>query len=132
MFGIPYQYTESRLLKARLEYLRENYGIREADFLTFDALRHAAQCLGRVLRGKNDYGLMVLADKRFARHDKRSKLPKWITQAIIDANVNLSADMAAQLATRFFREMAQPFDSKAQIGTSMLSEQDLRQRRPLP
>lgn len=25
MFGIPYQYTESRILKARLEFLRDNY-----------------------------------------------------------------------------------------------------------
>ena len=63
MFGVPYQYTESRILKARLEFLRDNFRIRENDFLTFDALRHAAQCLGRAIRGKTDYGLMVLADK---------------------------------------------------------------------
>ncbi|KAI8370506.1 uncharacterized protein BYT42DRAFT_623362 [Radiomyces spectabilis] len=63
MFGIPYQYTESRILKARLEYLRDNHHIRENDFLTFDAMRHAAQCVGRVLRGKTDYGLMIFADK---------------------------------------------------------------------
>lgn len=125
MFGIPYQYTESRILKARLEYMREQYSIRENDFLTFDALRHAAQCLGRVLRGKQDYGLMVLADKRFARQDKRAKLPKWITQAILEANLDLSADMATQLGRRFFREMAQPFDPKSQIGTTMLSESDI-------
>ncbi|CAG8665321.1 6999_t:CDS:2, partial [Paraglomus occultum] len=63
MFGVPYQYTESRILKARLEFLRVNYRIRENDFLTFDAMRHAAQCVGRVLRGKTDYGLMIFADK---------------------------------------------------------------------
>lgn len=63
MFGVPYQYTESRILKARLEFLRDNFRIRENDFLTFDAMRHAAQCVGRVLRGKTDYGLMVFADK---------------------------------------------------------------------
>ena len=26
-------------------------------------MRHAAQCLGRCMRGKTDYGIMVLADK---------------------------------------------------------------------
>lgn len=36
---------------------------RENDFLTFDAMRQAAQCMGRALRGKSDYGLMVFADK---------------------------------------------------------------------
>ncbi|KAF1854881.1 hypothetical protein Lal_00011163 [Lupinus albus] len=48
--GVPFQYTESRILKARLQFLRETYRIKENDFLSFDAMRHAAQCLGRVLR----------------------------------------------------------------------------------
>lgn len=96
MFGVPYVYTQSRILKvsspggarklgplgpppelvgcgrhrsalshrqARLEYLRDQFQIRENDFLTFDAMRHAAQCVGRAIRGKTDYGLMVFADK---------------------------------------------------------------------
>lgn len=50
-------------LQARLEYLRDQFQIRENDFLTFDAMRHAAQCVGRAIRGKTDYGLMVFADK---------------------------------------------------------------------
>ena len=37
--------------------------IRENDFLTFDAVRHASQCVGRAMRGKTDYGIMVFADK---------------------------------------------------------------------
>ena len=56
-------------LQARLEFLREQYGIKEGDFLTFDALRHAAQCVGRVLRGKDDYGLIIFADKVGAFYD---------------------------------------------------------------
>jgi Rad3-related DNA helicase len=36
--------------------------------LTFDAMRHAAQCVGRALRGKTDYGIMIFADKRFSRY----------------------------------------------------------------
>jgi DNA excision repair protein ERCC-2 len=63
MFGIPYVYTQSRILKARLEYLRDHFQIRENDFLTFDAMRHAAQCVGRAVRGKTDYGIMCFADK---------------------------------------------------------------------
>jgi hypothetical protein len=49
--------------KARLEFLRDHCQVREADFLTFDAMRAAAQCVGRVIRGKTDYGIMVFADK---------------------------------------------------------------------
>lgn len=33
-------------------------------------MRNAAQCVGRVLRGKTDWGLMVFADKvRFHVHE---------------------------------------------------------------
>ncbi|KIO34454.1 hypothetical protein M407DRAFT_218674 [Tulasnella calospora MUT 4182] len=107
MFGIPYQYTESRILKARLEYLRDAYRIREAEFLGFDAMRNAAQCVGRALRGKTDWGLMVFADKRFARADKRSKLPRWINQYITDAASNLSTDMALVMSKLFMRTISQ-------------------------
>ena len=123
MIGIPVQYTESRILKARLEFMRENYRIRENDFLSFDAMRHAAQCLGRVLRGKDDYGVMVLADRRFSR--KRSQLPKWIAQGLSDADLNLSTDMAISNTKQFLRTMAQPTDPKDQEGVSVWSYEDL-------
>ena len=128
MFGIPYQYTESRILKARLEFLRDNYRIKENDFLTFDAMRHAAQCLGRVLRGKDDYGVMVLADKRFGRADKRQKLPKWINQQMSEANANISTDMAIVNARKFLRSMAQPFRQADQEGISQWSSEHLQEQ----
>ena len=128
LIGIPFQYTESRILKARLEYLKESYGIKEGDFLTFDALRHAAQCLGRVLRGKSDYGLMVLADRRYSRTDKRSKLPRWISSEIKEACANLSSEMAIEIARKYFREMGQPFDLNAQLGHSLLTAEDAERR----
>ncbi|KAH8684911.1 hypothetical protein BGZ60DRAFT_398659 [Tricladium varicosporioides] len=121
--GVPFQYTESRILKARLEFLRETYRIRENDFLSFDAMRHAAQCLGRVLRGKDDYGIMVLADRRFLK--KRNQLPKWINQAILDSEINLSIDMATSSAKKFLRGMAQPFKPSDQEGISTWSLKDL-------
>ncbi|CAD6963166.1 unnamed protein product [Tilletia controversa] len=128
MFGVPYQYTESRILKARLEFLRDNYRIRENDFLTFDAMRHAAQCVGRVLRGKTDYGLMVFADKRFAKADKRQKLPKWIAQQISDTHTNLSTDMALVEAKLFMRTMGQPFpEGKNGVSLWDLSDVEARQ-----
>ncbi|QLQ82045.1 hypothetical protein HG537_0G02990 [Torulaspora globosa] len=125
MIGIPFQYTESRILKARLEFLRENYQIRENDFLSFDAMRHAAQCLGRVLRGKDDYGVMVLADRRFSR--KRNQLPKWISQGLSDADLNLSTDMAIANAKQFLRTMAQPTNPKDQEGVSVWRYEELLQ-----
>uniref|UniRef100_A0A914GXT4 DNA 5'-3' helicase n=1 Tax=Globodera rostochiensis TaxID=31243 RepID=A0A914GXT4_GLORO len=123
MLGIPYVYTESRILRARLEYLRDQFGIRENDFLTFDAMRHAAQCVGRVIRGKTDYGLIIFADKRFCRMDKRGKLPKWIQEHLTDAQTNLSIEEAVMAAKRWFPLMAQPFTKDHQLGVSLLSKE---------
>ncbi|XP_076676161.1 general transcription and DNA repair factor IIH helicase subunit XPD isoform X1 [Andrena cerasifolii] len=125
MFGIPYVYTQSRILKARLEYLRDQFQIRENDFLTFDAMRHAAQCVGRAIRGKTDYGIMVFADKRFSRIDKRSKLPKWIQEHLIDSLCNLSTEEAVQISKRWLRQMAQPFTRENQLGLSLLTREQL-------
>jgi len=125
MFGIPYVYTQSRILKARLEYLRDQFQIRENDFLTFDAMRHAAQCLGRALRGKTDYGIMILADKRFGRNDKRGKLPKWIQEHLKDSMCNLSTEEACQISKKWLKIMAQPFTREDQLGVSLLSIEQL-------
>lgn len=50
-------------VRARLDYLAETFQIKENDYLTFDAIRQAAQCVGRVIRSKADYGMMVFADR---------------------------------------------------------------------
>ena len=112
MFGVPFQYTLSHVLRARLEFLQAHYQIKEADFLNFDALRQTSQCVGRVIRSKTDYGLMILADSRYNRHDKRSKLPKWILQFLGEQHLNLSTDMAIQHVQQFLRLMGQPIDQK--------------------
>lgn len=159
MFGIPYVYTQSRILKARLEYLRDTFQIRENDFLTFDAMRNAAQCVGRALRGKvkdlflqeiaasvglcarnfdqptcliflhtlqTDYGIMIFADKRFARTDKRGKLPKWIQEHLRDSMCNLSTEEALQICKKWLRQMAQPFTREDQLGISLLTYEQLQ------
>nr|KAF6406694.1 ERCC excision repair 2, TFIIH core complex helicase subunit [Molossus molossus] len=131
MFGVPYVYTQSRILKARLEYLRDQFQIREKDFLTFDAMRHAAQCVGRAIRGKTDYGLMVFADKRYAGADKRGKLPRWIQEHLTDANLNLTVDEGVQVAKYFLRQMAQPFHREDQLGLSLLSLEQLESEETL-
>ncbi|KAI0982715.1 hypothetical protein GJ496_004194 [Pomphorhynchus laevis] len=126
MLGIPYVYTESQLLHARLDYLRECFQIHENDFLTFDAMRHAAQCLGRVLRAKSDYGLMVLADARFCRADKRHKLPKWIQEYIQESLVNVSSDELILVAKKWFKEIGQELSNDKQLGVSILDSRHLK------
>jgi DNA excision repair protein ERCC-2 len=43
IIGIPFQYTLSKILRARLEYMKERFQIDEGEFLTFDAMRQASQ-----------------------------------------------------------------------------------------
>lgn len=131
MFGVPFQYTLSHVLRARLEYLQTHYQIREQDFLNFDALRQASQCVGRVIRSKTDYGLMIFADSRYSRHDKRSKLPKWILQFLGEAYLNLSTDMAIQHVKQFLRQMGQPIDQEA-LRSVLLTLDEVNQMNPRP
>jgi DNA excision repair protein ERCC-2 len=35
MIGVPYQYTESRVLRARLEYLRDQFDIKSVLYSKF-------------------------------------------------------------------------------------------------
>jgi DNA excision repair protein ERCC-2 len=63
----------------------------------------------------------INADKRYQRHDKRDKLPSWITQHLKDSHLNLSTDMLLCIAREFMRSMAQPYDRSA-VGRSLLSE----------
>ena len=125
------QYTLSHVLRARLEYLQTNLQIREQDFLNFDAIRQVAQCVGRVIRSKTDYGLMIFADSRFNRHDKRSKLPKWILQFLQDSCLNLSTDMAISHVKAFLRLMGQPIDQEA-LQSVLLTLDEVNRMNPQP
>jgi DNA excision repair protein ERCC-2 len=130
LFGVPFQYTKSHVLLARLEYLRNMFQISEADFLSFDALRQAAQCLGRVIRSKTDYGLMILADKRYNQPSKRNKLPPWVSQFLLDSNMNLTCEEAVAVSQTFLRDIVQPIvASDGVVGNSaLLTEKELEER----
>jgi len=79
----------------------------ENDFLVFDAMRQAAQCAGRVIRNKFDYGIMVFADRRYARFDKLTKLPRWILQFLSEEQIYIDMETAITKIKQFLLEMAQ-------------------------
>jgi DNA excision repair protein ERCC-2 len=72
-------------------------------------MRQCAQCVGRVMRRKTDYGLMIFADQRFKRPGKYNKLPNWIKKCLEDSNIDLTIETAMKLAACFFRNMGKPF-----------------------
>ena len=54
--------------------------------------------------------LIVFMLQRFARADKRGKIPRWIQEHLSDNLCNLSTDEAIQISKKFLRQMAQPFN----------------------
>jgi len=78
-------------------------------------MRQAAQCAGRVIRNKNDYGVVVFADKRYGRGKLRSKLPKWIAQFLTTEMLDMDAGSVLGEVRRFLLEMAQPTATREQF-----------------
>ena len=106
MIGVPFLPPEIRALNERKRWIEDNLKISESEYVTFDAMRQSAQCIGRVLRNKADYGVMILADCRYSTADKIGKLPQWILQNL-GSNVSTSTDMCVELAKAFFRNISQ-------------------------
>ena len=127
VFGVPYLPPDDQALNARLTWLEENRQIPQDEYRSFDAMRQTSQCLGRVLRNKKDYGLMVLADRRYLQDTRRKLLPLWILEAGLDnpQQLNLSADVAVNMAGKWLTTMAQPTDLKEELGRSLLSSEDV-------
>lgn len=65
--------------------------------------------------------ILLIFVQRFARADKRSKIPRWIQEYLKDGLCNLSVDEAVQVSKRFLRQMAQPF-SRVWDNSCCLSE----------
>ncbi|ETB60031.1 hypothetical protein YYC_02420 [Plasmodium yoelii 17X] len=120
LFGIPYQYTLSRILKARLDFLKETYNIQENEFLTFDAMRQASQCVGRIIRNKKDYGIMIFSDIRYTRNDKKGKLPPWIIKCMDVSNTNLTIGAGVNISKKFLLNMSQEYKETDQTKISQI------------
>ncbi|KAG8348184.1 TFIIH basal transcription factor, private [Trypanosoma vivax] len=127
MFGVPFLPPLDEPLRQRIHWMEMCLGIPGNEYRNFDAMRQASQCIGRVLRNKTDYGMMLLVDRRFALNDKRKKLPIWIQQCLKE-NTNLSVDAAIAIARGFFKEMAQPWEHKRDLGITLYSTETLARK----
>jgi DNA excision repair protein ERCC-2 len=62
--------------------------------------------------------------QRFARADKRAKLPRWINQYITETAANLSTDMALTLSKLFMRTISQNAGENS-TGVSLWTVEDV-------
>lgn len=65
------------------------------------------QWAGRVIRNRNDYDVVVLADKRLSRAEKRTKPPQWIANLMPDSECDVHAIAAAGMLPAYIMEMEQ-------------------------
>src|ERR1700748_3676813 len=68
--------------------------------------------------------------QRFARADKRAKLPRWINQYITESASNLSTDMALALSKLFMRTISQN-PNENQTGISLWTLEDVEKAQAL-
>ena len=98
--------------------------VEPATYLTFDAMRLAVGCAARSVRDQRDYGVFVLADKRFGKPDKQRLAPAWLRELMGEAVLNLSTDDAVNRARLFLRHKAQEGEQAA--APSAMSLEQLR------
>ena len=63
-------------MKVKLNYLKSK-NIEAKEYLKFDAMRYTNKCTAKILRSKYDYGLVLLADKRYKKKEYSENL--WRT-----------------------------------------------------
>lgn len=68
---------------------------------TLSAMRVVNQALGRVIRHKDDFGAIILADERFARGDMQKNISYWARQLMTVRSE--FGDLGGDLK-KFFRE----------------------------
>ena len=62
------------------------------------------------LRSKKDYGVVVLADRRYAQKECRSQMPHWINEYIDPTKPRgLCVEESFDVTRKFMIQMAQPF-----------------------
>ena len=85
IIGIPYASNQDTRIKAKreyLDYIRQenrgvNIGVDSNTWYTSKALRATNQALGRVIRHKRDYGVILLFDSRFCAKGVERGISSW-------------------------------------------------------
>ena len=82
--GLPFPNIQSPEWKAKLEFVQQRTGRRDAgrEFLENACTRAVNQSVGRAIRHRNDYAAILLFDIRYGGTIS-GKLPKWIQRSLV-------------------------------------------------
>ncbi|KAB7494881.1 Regulator of telomere elongation helicase 1-like protein [Armadillidium nasatum] len=81
--GLPYPPFKDPRVVLKQKYLDEvrsksKTGLSGANWYRLEASRAVNQAIGRVIRHRNDYGAIILCDKRFTEFGFQNELSSWI------------------------------------------------------
>ncbi|OQR70901.1 regulator of telomere elongation helicase 1-like [Tropilaelaps mercedesae] len=82
--GIPYAPKQDNRVMLKMEYLNTygTGGINGMAWYQIQAVRAINQAIGRVIRHRNDYGVILFADKRFSEPGIIKQLSKWVQHRV--------------------------------------------------
>ena len=93
--GIPFPSVYDPKVSLKKKFLDSQKssggGLTGAEWYNLEAFRAINQAIGRVIRHKDDFGAVLLLDKRFAMEANTSKLSSWLPKA------NKSKDFKASI-----------------------------------
>jgi len=98
--GIPFPSLYDPKVKLKRKFLDtkkiERKGISGSDWYNLEAFRALNQAIGRVIRHKDDFGAVLLLDKRFGYEANAKKLPSWLEKSITETNFRKGMARLAQ------------------------------------
>ncbi|EME29284.1 putative DNA helicase required for mitotic chromosome segregation CHL1 [Galdieria sulphuraria] len=117
--GLPYPNLRDLQVIQKKEY-NDRYSasrklLNGQRWYALQAFRSLNQAIGRCIRHKNDYGVIVLLDKRYTRHETLRNLPKWLAHQIRIATYH---EVAISMISHFIPQVeARVVPLKRVIGT---------------
>ncbi|CAG9532995.1 unnamed protein product [Cercopithifilaria johnstoni] len=101
--GLPYMNSEDIIVKEKLKFMESEFGPRSGvEYYETKCMHAVNQCIGRVIRHRNDYAAIVLIDLRYKSKRIVKDLPSWIQRRLYNTT-DLSDGI--QHLQRFFRSM---------------------------
>ena len=89
MIGIPFAQWKDPKVQLKMEYMNKQYEhqlscINGRQWYNQEASRAVNQAIGRVIRHKDDYGLILLVDTRYKQQQYKKDRPKWLSDLQVE------------------------------------------------
>ena len=82
MAGIPFPAVQDKKVILKRDYLNSKNAGDGGKWYRQEAARAVNQTIGRTIRHKKDYGVILLCDERFRSYVGTSDLPKWLAPQV--------------------------------------------------